>query len=110
MSALSPRQFMAHMTPEELLPHAIDRTSHPSDKRNVDEIAASMQKIGYQTRKHNGMSGDVHHYPPSMPITLVHSDLGSSLWDGNHRVHAALQAGVEKLPVRVHDYRTRTKP
>lgn len=102
---LSPRQFVAHMSPADLTPHALDRVSHPTDLRQVEGLAASMRKSGYQTRKHGGMSGDTHTYPMSTPITLVHDVGGSYLSEGNHRAHAAHMAGLEKVPVLVKDFR-----
>lgn len=85
---------------------AEDRLSDPASRKNVEALADSFRRVGYQTRKHGGMSGDMHHYPPSQPITVIHSDSGSSLWNGNHRVHAANMAGLDTLPVLVKDYRT----
>ena len=107
MSALSPQQFVTHMPVAELSQYADpSHLTDPASKRNVNQLATSMEKVGYQTRKHNGMSGDTRSSTPSSPITLVHSDLGTSLAEGNHRVHAAGIAGLKKLPVLVKDFRT----
>jgi hypothetical protein len=97
------------MTPADLLPYEeTARTQDEGGKRRAAELADSIGRLGYQPRKHGGMSGDTRSYPPSSPIELVHEDRGSYLKEGNHRVRAlADMAYPGMVPVRVRDLRTR---
>lgn len=100
--------YVANMPVEALLPHTIDRTSHPSDLRNVEALADSMRARGYSTRAHGGMDwfGTRGYADQAQPVHLVHSETGEiDMHNGNHRVHAAARAGLTHLPVLVTDYR-----
>ncbi len=105
---LSVKQFPV----ADLLPHASDRTSDPRMRRNVEQIAESFRRFGpnsparggrFLLREYGNHVGSMEH----APVTLWHTDEGSFVEPGNHRVHAAALAGLEHLPVEVRDRRTR---
>jgi 8-oxo-dGTP pyrophosphatase MutT (NUDIX family) len=107
------RQYVQRIHPRDLLPYASReawRMQDPSGSRHISELAEDIRQHGYQPRRHGGMSGDTHSYPPSHPITLVHDDENSWLWNGHHRTFALNEAGYDKpVPVLVKDFRTQGK-
>lgn len=104
------RQHVERIHPRDLLPYAQReawRMQDPAGKRHISELAENIRQKGYKPSLHGGMSGDTHGYPPSFPITLVHDDENSWLWNGHHRTFALNQAGYDKpVPVLVKDFRT----
>lgn len=97
----------------DLLPHADDRDYDEGVRRYVGQLADSMRQYGYNTslsdksRPARWMKREhgVYAYDPK-PVTL-NRDLQSGytfVEPGNHRVAAAQQAGIEKIPVRVRTY------
>ena len=103
-------QRVERIHPRDLLPYAQReawRMQDPSGQRHISDLAEKIRQRGYQPRLHGGMSGDTHSYPPSQPITLVHDDENSWLWNGHHRTFALNEAGYDKpVPVLVKDFRT----
>lgn len=92
------------MRPSELLPFAADRTN-PYDQQHVSRLAEKISRQGYRGGQH-----DSHVTRPdqSSHIHVTHTDEGSFLMNGNHRVHAMNQIGYDKkVPVRVTDLRTK---
>jgi len=85
--------------------------SEPGQRRNVEQIAESFRRYGPNspTRGGNFLKREYGNYVGSLehkPVTLWHTDQGSFVEPGNHRVHAAVLAGVEHLPVVVKDRRS----
>jgi ADP-ribose pyrophosphatase YjhB (NUDIX family) len=102
-------QRVERIHPRDLLPYAQReawRMQDPAGRKHISELAEGIRQKGYQPRLHGGMSGDTHSYPPSFPITLVHDDENSWLWNGHHRTFALNEAGYDKpVPVLVKDFR-----
>ena len=109
-AAASYRQHVEHIHPRDLLPYAQReawRMQDPGGRRHISDLAEDFRQHGYDPEKHGGMSGDTHSWPPSFPITLVHDEHDSWLWNGHHRVYGLNEAGYdEPVPVLVKDFRT----
>jgi 8-oxo-dGTP pyrophosphatase MutT (NUDIX family) len=103
-------QRVERIHPRDLLPYAQReawRMQDPAGRRHISDLAEKIRQQGYKPSLHGGMSGDTHSYPPSHPITLVHDDDQSWLWNGHHRTFALNEAGYDKpVPVLVKDFRT----
>lgn len=97
----------AMMHPSELLPFAEDRLRDPYQRAHVEKIAESIKRQGYRGQQH-----DSHVTRPDLSshIHLAHTDEGSFVMNGNHRVTALGLAGYsKKVPVRVTDLRTKER-
>lgn len=100
------RQSVQLIHPHDLMQYVeVYRTDDEGGRKHRYDLAKQMQG-GYRPSAHGGMSGDKHSFPPSSPITLVHTDEGSYFEEGNHRVHALNDMGYGKpVPVLVKDFR-----
>lgn len=91
------------MRPSELLPYAEDRTTDPVMRQHVESLAEKIGRQGYRGKQH-----DAYKPQQSSHIHLAHTDSGSFVMNGNHRVAAMALAGYDKpVPVRVTDLRTK---
>jgi hypothetical protein len=95
---------LQHLAPSELAKYAEPRDRDPAERKHVDQIAESIKRQGYRVRQH-----DSHPSRPDLSshIRLYHTDEGSFLSNGNHRVAALVRSGYsKKVPVMVKDLRS----
>lgn len=57
------------------------------EQKRVDELAESMRKEGFRVG--------------SSPLICVEQDGTAFVWEGNHRIRAAIQAGLDAIPVDI---------
>lgn len=101
-----PGDQMTRMHPRELMEHIPTSYHHHPV---TEQLADSMRTHGWDPergREHvEERFGNVHE--DENPVTLWHTDQGSFVEPGNHRVPAATRAGLSSIPVLVKDQRTR---
>jgi hypothetical protein len=61
------------------------------NQARVDELAKSMREHGYLSEQY-------------APLICVEADGIAMVWEGNHRIRAAIEAGLDRIPVDIRYY------
>jgi GNAT superfamily N-acetyltransferase len=97
-----PGDVMIRMHPADLMPHI-------GDFDPDENLTDSMREHGWnQARGKRFLRQRGQYHEDDKPVTLWHTDQGSYVEPGNHRVPAANAAGLDSIPVLVKDRRTKT--